>query len=154
MSWLKYKVVDGYAVGIFENGKEMLFDIEDLEKVSAYPWHIDNAGYPGCYAEKKMVRLHRFLIPEVADGMVIDHINRNKLDNRRENLRICTQKENVRNSPLQRNNTSGVAGVFFDKKVGRWRAQVYKNKKTVHVGIFDDYEDAVTARKNAEKELR
>jgi hypothetical protein len=84
--------------------------------------------------------------------MVIDHINRNKLDNRRKNLRVCTQKVNSHNSSLRSTNTSGVSGVFFDNRAKRWRAQIYYNGKTKHIGIYDSFNDAVVARKKAEQE--
>lgn len=153
MSWLKYKIIDDYAVGIFDNGQEVIFDIENLEKVSAHAWFIDSLGYPSTGIGRENIRMHRFFVEDVQDGMVIDHINRNKMDNRVKNLRICTQKENVHNSTIRKNNTSGVPGVFFDKRAGRWRAQIYENGKSKHIGIYDAYEDAVAARKKAEKEM-
>lgn len=155
MSWLKYKICDDFAVGIFDNGKEMKFDIEDLEMVSSHRWIIDSVGYPSTAENGRSKRLHRILLDrKLAKGLVVDHINRDKLDNRKANLRVCTQKDNMRNASIACNNKSGVTGVFFDKKVNRWRAQVYIKGKTKHVGIFDDFEEAVKARKDAEKKLR
>lgn len=150
MSWLRYKIVSEYAVGIFDSGTEMMFDICDLETVSAHPWFVDALGYPCSCIGGKTVRLHRVIYPTVCDGMVVDHINRNKLDNRRSNLRVVTQKENCHNASLRSNNKSGVTGVFFDKRAGRWRAQIYHGGKTTHVGIYDCFDDAVKARKEAE----
>ena len=153
MSWLRYKIVSDYAVGIFENGAEMMFDIGDLEIVSARNWHIDSGGYPSTYNEGGSVRLHRLLLTDIPKGLVVDHIDRNKLDNRRKNLRIVTQKENCQNMSSKPSNKSGVPGVFFDKRAQRWRAQISKNGKTTHVGIFDCFADAVEARKAAEKKF-
>ena len=153
MSWLRYKIVSDYVVGIFENGAEMMFDVSDLELVSAYPWHIDSLGYPRAWTGDEETRLHRLLIPCVPDGLVVDHINRNKMDNRRANLRVVTQKENNQNITVHKNNTSGVSGVFFDKRAKRWRAQISRDGKTTHVGIFDCFDDAVAARKDAEKKF-
>lgn len=152
MGWLKYKIRDGYAVGIFDNQQEVLFDIEDLEMVSSHRWCIDSNGYPITSERNKDVRLHRLLMKDIPKGMVVDHINRNKLDNRKENLRICSQRVNCHNSSIRSNNKSGVVGVFLDQKVKRWRAQIYHNGKTKHIGIFDSFEDAVIARNKAEKE--
>lgn len=153
MSWLRYKVVSDYAVGIFENGAEMMFDISDLELVSAHNWHIDNLGYPKTHFEGTPIRLHRLLISTVPDGFVVDHKNREKLDNRRSNLRVVTQQENNQNLSVRSDNTSGVPGVFFDKRAKRWRAQICKGGKTTHVGIFDCFDDAVAARKEAEEKI-
>lgn len=153
MSRLRYKIVSDYAVGIFDNGAEMIFDISDLELVSAYNWCIGSGGYPSAYINGHTIRMHRLLIPAVGDGLVVDHINRNKMDNRRKNLRIVTQRENVHNASIRSNNTSGVPGVFFDKRAKRWRAQIYSLGKTTHVGIFDCFDDAVAARKEAERKF-
>lgn len=150
MGWLRYKITSDGAVGIFDSGTEMLFDVCDLEKVSAHQWCVDALGYPCSYIDGNVVRLHRVIYPTVAKGLVVDHINRDKLDNRRSNLRVVTQKENCHNASLRSNNKSGVAGVFFDKRAGRWRAQIYHGGKTTHVGIYDCFDDAVKARKEAE----
>jgi hypothetical protein len=152
MSWLKYKIESDYCVGIFDNGEEMKFDVIDLETVSAHQWFIDSTGYPSSCENGKTVRLHRFLFREIPAGKVIDHINRDKFDNRRCNLRICSQKENVNNSSVRCTNKSGVPGVFFDKRANRWRSQIYRNGKTTHIGIFDSFDEAVASRRNAEKE--
>jgi hypothetical protein len=131
----------------------MMFDVSDLEIVSAHEWHIDSRGYPRTYFNGSAIRLHRLLVQEVENGLVVDHINRNKLDNRRKNLRVVTPSDNARNASIRSNNTSGVPGVFFDKRARRWRAQICKCRKTVHVGIFDCFVDAVAARKEAEKRI-
>lgn len=150
MSRLRYKIANDYAVGIFDSGTEMKFDISDLELVSSYNWFVDSVGYPSAYVDGRAIRLHRLLLPTVQKGLVIDHKNRNKLDNRRNNLRVVTQKENCHNSSVRSNNKSGVPGVFFDNRAKRWRAQIYHGGKSTHVGIFDCFDDAVAARKAAE----
>lgn len=156
MSWLRYRYTDEGIVGIFDSGKEMIFDKEDLEIVSARPWFIDETGYPSARDKEtgERTRLHRMLLKgEIPEGKVVDHINRNKLDNRRSNLRVCTQQTNVRNASRSRTNKSGVTGVFYDTKTGRWRAQISRKGQSRHIGSFDDFEDAVRARKEAEKSI-
>lgn len=153
MSWLWYEIEAGYAVGHFENGKTVLFDIDNLPEVSKHKWFVDASGYATSCLDGKNIRMHRFLV-DVPDGKVIDHINRDKLDNRRGNLRICTQKENCQNMSMKSNNKSGVTGVYYDKRAKRWRAQIYIKQKAVHVGIFDDFEDAVAARNEAVERFR
>ena len=153
MSWLRYRIESDHAVGVFDNGVTMLFDIADLELVSAHSWHLDCHGYPATNIDGGLARLHRLLITDVPVGLVVDHINRNKRDNRRTNLRLVTQKENCHNASTRSNNTSGVPGVFFDKRANRWRAQIYQAGKTTHVGIYDSFDDAVSARKEAERRI-
>lgn len=83
---------------------------------------------------------------------LIDHVNRNKSDNRIENLREVSQQENQRHTKIQSNNTSGHCGVSWNKPLGKWRAQIMTNNKQIHLGLFNNIEDAVKARKEAEKE--
>lgn len=151
MSWLRYRVESDYVVGIFDNGTTMMFDADDLELVSAHNWHIDSGGYPCAWNDGKMTRLHRLLLQDIPNGLVVDHINRKKLDNRRKNLRVVTQKENAHNASVRTNNTSGVPGVFFDKRAKRWRSQISKGRKTTYIGTFECFDDAVKARKEAEQ---
>ena len=80
-----------------------------------------------------------------------DHINRNKLDNRRSNLRICTPKENLQNSSIRTTNKSGATGVYYVPKVNKWRAQITIDGKTKYIGIFTSFEDAVIARRKSEQ---
>ena len=92
------------------------------------------------------------------DEVVIDHKNhphgkRNKIDNRKCNLRRATDSQNAMNRHTHSNNTSGVKGVGWKKEYQKWCAYICKNYKQTHLGYFDNFEDAVMARKNAEKEL-
>lgn len=84
---------------------------------------------------------------------VIDHINGDPTDNRINNLRDVTPLENSRNGPLAPKNTSGVTGVYFNKKSQKWRAYIGLKNKQVNLGMFEDFETAAEARKRAEKEL-
>lgn len=82
-------------------GAEILVDAEDLDKVSKHSWSIGSDGYPQAKVKGKMVRLHEFLIGRYRGaGLVIDHINRSRLDNRKANLRIITKSQNCANREL------------------------------------------------------
>ena len=99
---------------------------------------------------------NRYLHREIMgadDSTVVDHINGDKLDNRRQNLRLCTQQQNCLNSRLRSNNVSGVKGVYWCNKRLKWTAQISINKKTFSLGRFADFESAVQARLEKEKEL-
>jgi hypothetical protein len=80
----------------------------------------------------------------------IDHINKNKSDNRIENLRDCDQSENMRNQKLYKSNKSGVPGVMLRESSNRWLASISYNKKLIRLGNHIDWFDAVCARKSAE----
>ena len=81
----------------------------------------------------------------------IDHINRIRTDNRSSNLREVTNNQNLQNKSKYSNNTSGHPGVCWCKQNSKWRATIRHNNKRIHLGYFDDIEDAIAARKAAEK---
>lgn len=83
--------------------------------------------------------------------VIIDHISHDKMDNRRANLRKCTNAQNIRNGSLSKNNTSGVTGVYFDNNRGKWHAQIRVDRKAIFLGRFDSFDEAVAARREAEK---
>lgn len=85
----------------------------------------------------------------IARGYHVDHINRNKLDNRRENLRVVVIATNARNHNLARHNTSGVTGVRWTGE--RWLAYIHRNGNNQYLGRFHSFDEAVTARKRAER---
>jgi len=128
----------------------ILFDNVDANKVSRYRWYIHTLGYVCARANGKYLYLHR-LIANTPDGMVTDHINHNKLDNRKSNLRVCTTRENVINCKLSKNNKSGFRGVSFRKDRNKYRAYLMVDRKQVFLGYHSHYKDAVKARLIGEK---
>ena len=108
-------------------------------------------GYSGMRISGKMVLVHR-VIANACEGDVVDHINRNKKDNRIKNLRKTDKSENAFNSKLRSNNKSGVTGVRFRQDTKRWTAEIKKDYKKISLGCFATKEEAVQARKKAEVE--
>lgn len=147
----------GYAEVILYNSRNeekdrTKIDIEDIKRVKKYKWHLNNNGYVYTDSEKgDRISLHRYLI-DTPEGKDTDHINRDKLDNRKSNLRICTRQENNFNRDLNKNNTSGFAGVRYNEKVSKWKANIMIDYKDVNLGYFDSKEEAIKARLEAEKE--
>lgn len=82
----------------------------------------------------------------------IDHIDGNGLNNRIANLRAVTELENAKNARLQCNNTSGATGVVWHKECRKWKAQIRGNGRVLHLGVFARKEDAIAARKQAERQ--
>lgn len=99
----------------------------------------------------KLIELHR-LIMGFPENKIIDHINGNTLDNRRNNLRICSNSENIIKGKLRTNNKSGVSGVRFDKERKKWTASIKIMYKQHFLGQFKTKKEAIMARKEAEKE--
>ena len=92
------------------------------------------------------------LVIDAKDSEVVDHINRNRLNNLKNNLRITDNLGNARNASLAKNNTSGFTGVVEDKKCNRWIAQITVNYKNKRLEIYQNKEDAIRARLQAEKQ--
>ena len=127
-----------------------LIDLEDVERVKNYKWGlISSTGYVSNSTNVSL--LHRFIM-NCPDDMVVDHINHNKLDNRKENLRICTQQQNNMNKKMKSNNTSGVVGVSWDKTHSKWIAHIGLNGKLINLGYYSTKKEAIKARQEAEIE--
>lgn len=129
-------------------GKFALVDDEDYEKINKYKWCYLGNGY-ACrtlWPSRKMVLMHRE-IANTPDGMFTDHINGDGLDNRRSNLRICTQAENTRNQRLSALSTSGYKGVHRWKRgvTKKWSAHIQINKKQMTIGYYATAEEAAHA---------
>jgi hypothetical protein len=131
-------------------------DDADYEWANRWKWQLNrnsyacrNARIDGKY---KKVYLHR-LINQTPTGLDTDHINRDKLDNRRANLRSSTRSQNNHNSPPSKANKSGVKGVSWDKARSRWRANMEKNGQLFSLGRFANKDDAIAARQEAESLL-
>ncbi len=118
-------------------GRFTLVDEADFPTLVQIPWCADSGGY----ATSRNGRLHAFLLR--AKG--IDHINGDRLDNRRQNLRPARPSENCSNRPKPSNNTSGFKGVSFDRRTGRWVATIGLNRRQVWLGRHDTAEQAARA---------
>lgn len=116
----------------------------------------NNDGYVRIHIDKKLYRAHRlawlYIHGEFPPNQ-IDHINRQRSDNRIENLRPSTQRENNQNQSKPRSNTSGVVGVHWYKRIGKWQAYIMLNKRNIHLGYFDSLEEAAAARAAAKAKL-
>ena len=124
-------------------------DSADYNILSKYSWCISKTGYAVARIDGRVMKMQRFLLGDEATGMVVDHINGDKLDNRRRNLRPCKQVENSRNTGKGKNNTTGYTGVSKSAS-GKYRARIMVDRKEIRLGTFDRIEDAVKARQEAE----
>jgi hypothetical protein len=128
-------------------GKVALVDDDMYDYLSQRNWYAEfnvNHYYAACKVSRKVVRMHRIIV-NAPEGMVIDHINGNSLDNRRENLRVCTHAQNIHNQKMNAKNTSGYKGVVWNKVYKKWYARIKINRKFKHIGVFDDAEEAAHA---------
>lgn len=137
--------MDYAIVKVRKYGKEYdcLVSPEDFELVNSYRWHLDKNGYATTHRRSTgTIRMHR-LVANTPKGMDTDHLNRVKLDNRRENLRVVTHHLNTLNRPKGQ-------GIIYDADRGKWRSRFKFMGKDIHLGRFSTKEDALMARAFAE----
>lgn len=135
-------------------------DDEDFEKVSSFRWHARSrkGGKNRFYAagrakqDREKVYMHR-IVMSPPPGKDVDHINGDGLDNRRENLRVCTRSENLRNRGKQANNTTGYKGVHFFKAARLFTASVQYDGKSFHLGYFKTALEAAKAYDEAARKI-
>lgn len=132
-------------------GKYAVVDNEDFEYLNKWRWkfHKGNYAVRNSYGGKP-IYMHR-IVNNTKEGLLTDHINRNGLDNRKENLRTVNHSQNALNTGMWKHNTSGVKGVFWDNQKNKWHANIMINKKVKHIGFYDNINDAEKARINFEK---
>jgi len=134
-------------------GAVAIVDDVDFEELNQWKWSLLQGKYAHRNAGNgKWVRMHRYIM-RVESGKVVDHINRNGLDNRRSNLRICTQQQNSLNSSMKKNNRSGYKDIWWDRGREKWFVQVMFRGKKYSVGRFNDLQDALLARDSCIQEL-
>ncbi len=137
-----------HVIMSFPNGTEFRIDLDDYARVSAHTWHRTGRGYAGAYIDGIYVRLHRFIM-NAPINLQVDHINLDKSDNRKSNLRLATHKENKRNVGLQSNNTSGLKGVRYYKPRNKYVARIKVDGKDIHLGYFASVIEAAQAYNRA-----
>lgn len=134
----------------------VLLDDEDYERIEKdfknLKWTVTK-NRNKLYAQKtvngKHIYLHRYIM-NCPKGKYVDHINHNTLDNRKQNLRITNNADNLRNGEIRVNNKTGIKGVYFDNKRNKYVANIKVNYKGIFLGRFDTLEEATQVRKEAE----
>lgn len=123
-------------------GKVALVDDEDYERLNQFKWFASKNGKTYYAIRKSKILMHRTIITPPS-GFEIDHINGNGLDNRRENLRIVSHRENCQNKHIEK--TSKFPGVTWNKQHKKWHAHVRILGKNRYLGSFDDEVEAAKA---------
>ncbi len=137
----------GFFVVAIKNGAEAKVDEADFERVNARRWYAVKRSHL-TYAEScspTQIMLHRFILNDAPVGAVIDHINGDQMDNRRSNLRVCTQGQNARNCRGSKNNRSGFKGVSWKTDIGKWRARIMIDRREISLGAFESPDAAARA---------
>ena len=142
-------LAEGAKLIPLSQNKVAIVDAEDYERLSKYKWSL-SCQESTCYGQRteshtrRSIMMHR----EIACApphLVVDHINHNGLDNRKRNLRLCTQEENIYNSLPRRNCSSKYKGVYLHKRSKRYHAMIGYKGKRYYLGTFKDEVDAAKA---------
>ncbi len=125
-------------------GQYAIVDADDYEWLSQYKWRLCGTGYAGRDEKGKYVFMHRQIM-DAPEGMLVDHIDGNRRNNCRANLRICTRSQNTRNQKKHAGATSQFKGVYLFKRTGKWVAALYFKGQRFWLGYFVDEAEAARA---------
>ncbi|OQR57428.1 AP2 domain-containing protein [Bacillus sp. CDB3] len=125
-------------------GNVALVDDEDYEKLMQNSWCYQSPGYAARRRNKRIELMHR-VIMNAKKGEQVDHIDMNRLNNQKENLRIVNNSQNGMNKLVQNNSTSGYKGVSWRKERNKWEAYINKDNKRYKLGYFENKNEAAEA---------
>ena len=148
VSNVRYRFEGNTGIGTLPDGTRFLFDKNRFDRIRDTKWYRNyrEPGHRKLYLiDRHGNYLHRVLC-DCPPGYEVDHISLDTLDNRSENLRVVTHQQNQINHSLQRNNSSGVSGVDFYPRNEKYRARIKVSQQEIHLGYYDDFEEAVQAR--------
>lgn len=151
----KWDLEGEYGISYDNQGRKFYFSKEDFDIIQLHYWrvhknqYVSTALYDTNTKKIKYIQLHRFLMkPNSIEE--IDHINHIPYDNRRENLRIVSTAQNQMNTVINKNNTSGIKGVNWDKGCNKWRVRISVNGERLTLGYYNTLEEAAQVRHDAE----
>mgnify|MGYP001180977569 CR=1 FL=1 len=140
-------------------GLYALVDDDDFEELNKWKWHARKGRYTwyasrkimqknsdGKWVHKKLIHMHR-VVNKTPNSLFTDHINGNGLDNRKSNLRSATNSQNLLNSRVRVDNSSGVRGISWHKTRKKWRVYISDGGRHRHIGLFSTLDEAIEARK-------
>lgn len=150
-----YDLSGEYGIGYSSNTNEpFYFDLDDFDKIKGYCWCVSIllCGYKVLLtaSDNKTIKMYELIVDYEGNT---DHKDRNTLNNRKENLRSATKSQNCMNRSKQKNNTSGIIGVTYNKNLNKWRARINIDRKETVIDDYNKFEDAVSARLLAEKNI-
>lgn len=156
-------MLDSYIGGVIlkyinlTQGKHAVVSDGDFETVNQFKWYYDKTtGYAKrdvrIEGKRKCIYMHRF-INATSDGMLTDHINGNRLDNQRENLRTCNATQNHANKKIESKFSSKYKGVYWHKNRDKWVSMIRFERKSTYLGVFTDEKEAAKAYNEKAKEL-
>lgn len=148
----RYDLSNDFGIGYTDKDEPFYFDLDDYKLIKNYCWCYSDKGYVVTHSDCGIrTSMHRMVMHVTDPYIQIDHIYHINHDNRKSELRLADNSKNQMNKSIQKNNSSGVTGVYLHKPSNKWVARVNINEKETHLGSFDNFNDAVEARIIAEE---
>jgi len=148
-------IKNDYAIVPLTQGQFATIDLCDVERVSNYNWYA-HWNKKALYAKTKIygnkIRLHRFILDITDPKIQVDHRDGDGLENRRFNIRVCSNQQNLWNQQSRRG-SSQFKGVSWSKETKKWIAQIGYNNKVIYLGLYNDEKIAAQAYNEKAKEL-
>ena len=139
-------------ISLTNSDLKVLVDDEDFDRLVIHSWYFrDNYAARSYWIPKHRTIFIHSEIMNFPTGYEVDHINHNGLDNRRENLRLCTHSQNAKNSKLPINNTSGYKGACYRKDIKKWHSYITVDGNRLFLGFYNELIDAAKAYDRAAK---
>ena len=135
------RLYDNYAEIIVDNCS-LIVDLEDTEKIRQFTWRLDKDGYATASTKRdennkqQQYRMHRLILNVTDPKIIVDHIDRNKTNNRKNNFRIVTYQQNTFNRSKIKNSSSSYKGLYFDKKHNAYQLRIFKDGKSFYFGTY------------------
>lgn len=146
----EYYILYAIRNGLHHNVQIDICDIDQLQ----YNWHISKRGYvqrsKRINGQMTTIKLHRSILNTSNPNIKVDHIDGDKLNCRRYNIRECTNQQNSMNTKTYSNNTSGHKGISWNKRAKKWHPKIMVDGITINLGLYSNIEDAIKVRKDAE----
>jgi hypothetical protein len=125
-------------------GMRCIVDDDDYERLIEMPWRYNNNGYAITAKTPNPKAMHHFILT-IPDDMVADHINGDRLDNRKSNLRVCTKEENSKNRKKRKTSKSPYKGISWNSRDKKWQARIWVEGKNKSAGNYSDPIEAAIA---------
>lgn len=151
-----YDLTGEYGIGYTTNQDKFgrnyfYFDLEDYYKIKNYTWYFGNKGEVLAKYNGTSILLHRTIMDISEFDIQVDHIKHKRYDNRKSQLRIVDNSKNQMNASIRKDNHSGCKGVSWHKYQMMWYVYINVQNKRIHLGYFDNLQDAINVRKQAEE---
>lgn len=144
----EYDLSGEFGIGYTAKGEEFYFDLEDFDLIKNECWRLDKDGY----VVTNKLKMHRIILGLTDKTQQVDHIHFRNNDNRKENIRVCSNTENNRNKKISKHNKSGIIGVSYESDRNKWKCTISFDGTNI-IRRFDDMNSAILERLNLENEL-